>query len=646
MRVLTSVLVLALIAVCVFGQATQEDGASAGPGEEAICGCACENDLVEQLLGVLAVAAEQYDALLKQLVRLRHEGAVRSAALAVPLELSFLLGLISIFATARLAASRARRGSNVQLQKLQTVLSQRTTQWEIAARESTDLAALLQQAPRVSVQSQTATLSQWENPHETAAPIADTSCQPVIEQKVTMAVADASKNSGRDTDPSKQSAGKPGARSRTTGAASASTPTCGGSAPSPARPAEDGVAAAAAGTSPPPAATASRGGDNQAVRHLQFEEDRPGGRQVSVEELQALVEDFNRSRLEQGLTQMRLTPATEAAMDAEGRAQPQPPHVGPAAARQPASPLAVAAARAATWPQPLEAPPLGGDEVQRMQLRISQLEAQVARGGAPPPAPPPPPAQVLPAGAQYATRNELELVQAKMELSQENQAVRQENAALKQQLQAQDQHLALLAASQGDAWVTTTRGGTAAGGSDGGGGAGQPEVWVPASSLAGSWTPGGVKVGASILAGSMLTPPPRILCGGAGSARGTPASDGSVKTTHTPGSGGPSARANGGAGGATSRASPGSRAPLLPGLRTGSAVASAVASAGASPSKGSSGGTPRDRLAAGLLDTRSKIEQLGQALKASPLSSKAADKHSPGFAVMHNSSSSPQPAMQ
>ncbi len=306
----------------------------------------------------------------------------------------------------------------------------------------------------------------------------------------------------------------------------------------------DGAAAAAA---PQPSE------DGQAPRRLLFDDEA-----LDEGALRALVEDYNRSLAEQGLAhrQVELAPAA-----------PQP------SSARAATPLSAAAAGAAAWPQALSAggpAAVGGDAdaVRRMQSRISQLEAQVARAGTGAGAA----AAPLPAGALYVTHKEMELVQ--------------ENHALRQQLQHVMQ----------DGWVTATRGST---GPDGGAGDvhASQELWVPATSLAAApWAtpPSGGRAGGGILTG---VSPLRAFGSGGGAARFTPASEGSVKTGHTPGSGG--ARGGG--------PRPGGPVSLLPPLRAGSLAAG---SAAGSPSRGSSSGTPRERMAAVLHDSRTKIEQL------------------------------------
>jgi hypothetical protein len=238
--------------------------------------------------------------------------------------------------------------------------------------------------------------------------------------------------------------------------------------------------------------------------------------------------------------------------------------------------------------------------VRRLQARISQLEEQVRAGAGASPQVVQHAVVPLAAGAMYVTHKEMELVQ--------------ENQALRQQLQQ-----ALMAPGGGsggaliapDGWVTTTRGGTAVDA----GGAPDPgqEVWMPAASLGGGWgaTPLlAAKAGGGILAavggggdGDGLVTPLRGApggAGGAGSTRATPGSEGSVKTAHAPGSGGARARGSGAAAAAVG---------MLPPLRAGSLVGS--------PSKGSSSGTPRERAAAALNDSRTRLEQISLNLNVS-----------------------------
>lgn len=350
--------------------------------------------------------------------------------------------------------------------------------------------------------------------------------------------------------------------------------------------------APASGQRAAPAAGAAAAED-LAVRQLQFDDERQGN--LGLDDLQTLVDELNRSRVEQGLGQVMLVPsapgvaAAAAAASRGAAAGPSPlrattadaaaqtPLTRAASAQAPASPLAAAAAGAAFSPQPLGAAPVDLEQMKRLQLQVAQLEAQVRSSSGPPPTP------GVPAGSPYVTHKELDLVQ--------------ENQALRQALQ-------MATAGKGDGWVTTTRGG----GSVDGDGAMGAEVWLPATALAGhgGWTPlvgiktdGGGMLGAAAAgaACSAGTPPglPRVLVGG------TPASEGSSRTGHTPCSG-PTTRAGGGG-------LNGARPPLGSGAR---ASGSANASTGASPSRASSGGTPRERMMAGLQDSRSKIEQLGQ----------------------------------
>jgi hypothetical protein len=339
-------------------------------------------------------------------------------------------------------------------------------------------------------------------------------------------------------------------------------------------------------------------------RRLRFEGE--GAAPINEDELRCLLEDFNQSLLEQGLSHKQLALAPAA---------PTSP-AQPLARGLCATPLAEAAAGAAAWPQP--APehgpggaaakdaatlprPAGAGEVARLQARISQLEEQV-RAQAAPAAPAPQPQVVqhavvpVAAGAMYVTHKEMELVQ--------------ENQALRQQLQQ-----ATMGPGSGggalmppDGWVTTTRGGTAVDGAP------DPvhELWVPASALGGGWgaTPLSVaKTGGGILGGcgGLVTPlrgtPPGggVSGGAAGSTRATPGSEGSVKTAaHTPSSGGHASRSRSGAAPAVG---------MLPPLRAGSLTGS--------PSKGSGGGTPRERMAAQLYDSRTRIEQLALNLNVS-----------------------------
>ena len=203
-RALWGLAVLACALTLALAQEAPQAEASASldtvkASQEGICGCACENDLVEQLLGVVARAAEQYEALAERYMRLKHHGAVRAAVLAFPLELSVAVGLISIVLSSRLAASRARRRSNTQLEKLREALHQRTVQWEVSARETTDLAALLQQHTQ---QARTAALKQEQQQqqqgvHGTAAAPAAAACQPAGDG----VVADACEGPRRQTAP-------------------------------------------------------------------------------------------------------------------------------------------------------------------------------------------------------------------------------------------------------------------------------------------------------------------------------------------------------------------------------------------------------------------------------------------------------------
>lgn len=348
--------------------------------------------------------------------------------------------------------------------------------------------------------------------------------------------------------------------------------------------------------------------DSQTCRQLRFEEDA-----TSVSQLQALVDEFNKNLAEQGLAhkQVALTPValrggaappatpSSAARGSEGHA---------AAAHTPRTdtPLSKAAAGAAAWPQAgqEQQSPATADDVQRLHRRLSQLEAHSAKS---PPAPPAmaaaaaavapvaaSPAHIVPAGAMYVTHKELEL-------SQENQALK---AQLQQVLMATGAATAPAPVPSPGGWVTTTRGSAAVESSAADSStAHQQELWMPASVLAGPWTPllsgkGGGGMGISVTAAR-------------GAPRGsvTPGSEGSVKTSQTtPGSGG----GVGGARGVGARASAG-RSPAAPmGLLNVRA-----ASAAGSPSKGSSSGTPRDRVVAVLSDSKLALEQIKAGLNVS-----------------------------
>jgi len=537
----STTLLLSLIVVCVSVCASAIIDPHIQQRDSPSTACSCgaeENDIVEQLLVVLRTAGEQYDSLMQRFVRLTHEGALRSAILSVPVELSFLTGLVAAWVCVRLGASRARRRSSTDLQQTRKTLHQRTTQWKVAAKEATDLAALLQ--------------PQHEGGVVSGGAAALTVPAPVYD------AADVSKSDARDTD-TYRIIEKPAAYNNKPADNTAATVA-----------AVDATAARDDGATIP-AAPAAAGDAEQTCRQLQFEEDG-----LNEHALRSLIEDYNKILAEQGLAhkQVALAPAAP-----------------PSTPRAP-TPLSAAAAGAAAWPQqraspehhsPAPAPSptpstsaVSADEVRRMQLRISQLEAQVratssATTAAPAAAP-------LPAGALYVTHKEMELVQ--------------ENQSLRQQLQ----QLMVGGGAGPDGWVTTTRGGMGVEDMNP-----SQELWMPATSLAAApWhTPlSGSKTGGILGGGGAQLTPIRVFGSGGGSARLTPASEGSVKTGHAPGSGG-------------GLRGKGSAAATLPPLRAGSLAAG---SAAGSPS---SSGTPRERMAAVLHDSRTKIEALGLNLNVS-----------------------------
>ncbi|GBF91730.1 hypothetical protein Rsub_04034 [Raphidocelis subcapitata] len=555
-----------LIAACLVLCATR--GADGGilpqlrSRGEPVCACACEGELVEQLLGVVKAAAEQYDALVQRLQRLQIQNAARDAIVAVPVELWFLGGLVAAWACAALGAARARRrvaaAASAEARRLSQALQQRSEQWRSAVAEATELASLLQQQsgggsagagnpqPAVAAPDQAA-----------AAAAPDCAAEPGATADAAEGDRDidVAARAGRDTGSGKSS-DKP--------AKPSDAPATDAAAP------RDGSAARRADPRAGPAAAA---GDDAPPRKLRFEEpgaadeDTPsagcaaaGGAGADEARLHVLLEEFNRALEARGLSHRRLALAP-----------------APAPEAAPAAPEAASA-----------------EEVRRLRDRIGQLESQAAAASASASAQAQPTALVaVPQGSLYVTHREMELAH--------------ENAALKQQLQA----AAALPPPGGDGWVTTTRGG---GGADGGGALDPAhELWVPAGGLAGPWgfTPAGKSAAGSILGGA-LTPPPRgsALGSGCGSARATPGSEGSVKTAH--GSGGR---------GAAARSGP-------PALRGAGSVA---ASAGGSPSKGSSGGTPRERMAAALQDSRARIEQLALNLNAIPLKAQPPSATAPSF---------------
>lgn len=200
MRGLTTQLVLVvLLAMLVTAQKDVEQAQDASV--EAPCACACEHDLVEQLLDVLRVGVEQYDHLMQRFIRLKHD-PIRLIAMALPVELSFILGLISAWISARVGAYRARRKGRSKLQVLTMALKQRTTQWKVAVAEATDLAALLemhrQQPPQQHKGQQDQQLCLATT--EVAAPTNKDQQNDNLRHDT---VADVNKSAGRDTDPSK-----------------------------------------------------------------------------------------------------------------------------------------------------------------------------------------------------------------------------------------------------------------------------------------------------------------------------------------------------------------------------------------------------------------------------------------------------------
>jgi hypothetical protein len=111
---------------------------------QAAGGCACDPEIVEQLLAALRRASTQYGALAHRYFQLKARDASRDAILAVPLEVWFAAGLLAAWVCARLGAARALARISSDAQQLTSALSQRTAQWKVAVAEATDLAALLQ----------------------------------------------------------------------------------------------------------------------------------------------------------------------------------------------------------------------------------------------------------------------------------------------------------------------------------------------------------------------------------------------------------------------------------------------------------------------------------------------------------------------
>lgn len=175
----------------------------------AACPCTCENDLLEQLLGVVGRAAEQYEALAERYVQLKQQWIAREAVLAFPLELSLAGGLILIIVSSRLAASRARRKGRAEIQELRAALEQRTVQWEVAARESTDLAALLEQQ-RQQDQLRVQTHAPPHGPsqqQQQCTGAAEVKAEAAMRWDGTGDIAAADTSSGRDTNTAKVRAG-------------------------------------------------------------------------------------------------------------------------------------------------------------------------------------------------------------------------------------------------------------------------------------------------------------------------------------------------------------------------------------------------------------------------------------------------------